>query len=804
MLVSPSQIPSTSTRTRRARDHGRRNVVLTLVFSLFTVIATLSLAAVPTSVDLTAAQVFEPGAILISLNPEQAGQIPGKSVYDGYGMMFRLVDDGLRVNWYIRGDKLYGAPDLSGIVVDPDPDRDADFTDGSPLPQEFGGSVFLIRDPNLATDFNEAWLFIASIEARFAFPDVKFAELRQTLIVPRSDVHSINYVPLVAFGDGAANDELELIQYPAMSLTPAPGTATDTSSIAGGALFDGPGCAADRLFDIFIQSHHVWQENASWRTDTDAQSLAQQELARFQAAGGLGIYQCVSSSIEQNVHWITEPDSTVVEGTSTSNVYEFVPSLSHHPFLQTLGSIPIQAGSFQTWDATANVFLPTAQHILTDPITSDYGYMFGTVGAGTAYFMGGHRRTTLSDRRLLYNAILFYAIVPGPKVSKQLTELEPTFLVAGTENRVTVTKRLTGGSLAQNVVLVDTLDPSVSLDEATVDVRVPGGSYTWNPATHVLTLTIGDIHPDDLFDGIVATYQVTLIPPSVGTVRILQHSSLFIDYWRGEYNASSEACLDARVLPAQSDLECSISPKAIYQDVSGTARQVFTLSVTNLVSTNRFIRNVDTVRVGIPLPFGVPPTSVSGPNFPTATWTNAWDNMARELTFRNPDVDFDWTTGLRLDFLFELGVPVSPGLTHFPCRATVEGGSQVFDGTPTVLVLAAPIVGLLRNDEMTPTSPRTALATIFSQDTGDLNSLDRDGPDGWAQPGEGVLQSYNGSSDDDDFYVLNFLNGSIDPDPIDVITDATRPLVFYQMTGEGNTLRLIRSGGVPGTVALFF
>lgn len=105
------------------------------------------------------------------------------------------------------------------------------------------------------------------------------------------------------------------------------------------------------------------------------------------------------------------------------------------------------------------------------------------------------------------------------------------------------------------------------------------------------------------------------------------------------------------------------------------------------------------------------------------------------------------------------------------------------------LTVGRPGVSLLRNDEVRQLAPLVpSLDTIFTSRGG--ASLDERGADDCAQEGEGALEPLNGSSDDDDFYVANVLSGAIDADSGP--RDPTRPLVFYEVTAPGDTLRVSR------------
>ena len=111
--------------------------------------------------------------------------------------------------------------------------------------------------------------------------------------------------------------------------------------------------------------------------------------------------------------------------------------------------------------------------------------------------------------------------------------------------------------------------------------------------------------------------------------------------------------------------------------------------------------------------------------------------------------------------------------------AAASGGLEVLRSTP--------LPGLLRNDDVTalqPTAPD--LSSIFQPGSPSLEPI---GPDAFPGIGEGTLREVNGSDDDDDLYVPEVPSGYLEAD-LDVLADASRPLVFYQLTDPGATLRL--------------
>ena len=125
-------------------------------------------------------------------------------------------------------------------------------------------------------------------------------------------------------------------------------------------------------------------------------------------------------------------------------------------------------------------------------------------------------------------------------------------------------------------------------------------------------------------------------------------------------------------------------------------------------------------------------------------------------------------------------------LTDDPSTVTVGDATCV----PITDVPVVPV--LLRNAEW----PGVAPVDIFKRD--DPACLPQD-PSVTLDPGGGdcIPDVYGSPGDlEDDSHVSDFVSGEVDPE-IAILTDATRPLVFYQVDrtpGIGNRLRLVRDG----------
>jgi hypothetical protein len=121
----------------------------------------------------------------------------------------------------------------------------------------------------------------------------------------------------------------------------------------------------------------------------------------------------------------------------------------------------------------------------------------------------------------------------------------------------------------------------------------------------------------------------------------------------------------------------------------------------------------------------------------------------------------------------------------------VDNGTHIAAITGSLDVMRTnPLPGLLRNDEVSSLSPLVpAPAGIFQPGDPSLEPL---GPDNFPGNGEGTARETAGSDDDDDLYVPEVPSGYLDPD-LEVLTDETRPLVFYQLTDPAAVLRLERT-----------
>jgi uncharacterized repeat protein (TIGR01451 family) len=464
-----------------------------------------------------------------------------QQVYDAYGMALHLANRGLLVDWWIAQDKGYEEVDFEAETDDaPDPDT-AD-PDGTVASRAYRAGPFVIRDPDPTTsEYNEAWDHIHALQAEWGYAPL-LHEIRELTTLPRLNAGILTFMPRIAYSShkGIAEDQLELASIPAFSID-APGTASAPATAAGGGLFEGDSdsvCGRQPAYDVFIQDHYGWDD------PNDDELAALGEFDDFLRAGTTCIFECDSATVDDTLHWLTVDGNVAVEGDDQAGIYTVEEDFADHPFAQTMGEVPIEGGAFSLWDADANEFLSSAQHIFYDAVSGDYGYMLGQVEGGKFFFAGGHRRESLSDQRLILNAVLYEVVSP-----QFIHEVTPSHVPQGETARRTIEIRLRGGCLASNAVIVDQLAEGVSYVPRSVRLSVRGATASWDAAERQLTLDIGDADPNALADGLLAQYQVDLSFDHSGEQQLMSSSIQYDDPWTTGITFAGQLCESVEVLP---------------------------------------------------------------------------------------------------------------------------------------------------------------------------------------------------------------------------------------------------------------
>jgi uncharacterized repeat protein (TIGR01451 family) len=462
-------------------------------------------------------------------------------IYDAYGMALHLAGQGVQVEWWIARDKPYEGVDFTATTDDA-PAGDTAATDGVVAERDYRAGPFVIRDPDPDTaDYNEAWDVIGELQTSLGYSPL-FHEVRSMSIEADPNVGSLDFMPRIAYSANAhvAADELVLAGLPAVEVE-APGSATSPSTVAGGGLFlgdDSDPCGRRPAYDVYIQDHYNWVD------PTELEVAAMEEFDAFLRAGTTCIFQCLSASVDDTLHWLTLADNVATEGDSVESFYTVEEDFADHPFSQTMGDIAQEGGAFPLWSATDNQFRTTAEHIFYDASSGDYGYMLGQVEGGKFFFAGGHQRHHVNDRRIILNAILYEVV--SPQFEHQISAL---LTPSDTVVRRSVTVRVRSGSTATNTVIVDTLASGVSYVPRSAEVFVAGGTSSWDEETGELTFDLGDVDPRALDDGVVATFEVDVLFTETGRYELLRSRTSYDDAWTTGINFSGSLCESVEVRP---------------------------------------------------------------------------------------------------------------------------------------------------------------------------------------------------------------------------------------------------------------
>ncbi|MDI7269422.1 MAG: hypothetical protein QME96_15650, partial [Myxococcota bacterium] len=552
------------------------------------------------------------GDIILVVDHDRATE---QQIMDAYGTALHLAARGVRVDWWIARDKAYEGFDFTA-QTDDRPDPATPGADGAVAERSYRAGPFVVRDPDPTTpERNEVWDDLAALRAMRGYAPV-IHEIRSTPSGLRLNVGFLTFMPRIAYSDnaGIAEDEIFLARIPGTRV-PAPGRSAQAATVAGGGLFEGDPsdpCGLQPRYDVFIQDHYDWDA-----PDADERAAIEQ-ADRFLRAGTTCIYECLSATIDNTVHWLTEPDNTAVEGVATSGSYTVVPDFADHPFAQTMGPVPIRGGAFQLWDDTRNRFRTTSQNIFYDAGSLDMGYMLGQVDGGKFFFAGGHRRGSLVDRRIILNAVLYEVVSP-----QFVHEFVPGGFAAGVRERRRVRVMVRGGSVAVGSRIVDVLDPVVTLVPGSIVVNVPGGTHTWDPVARVIVFDLGDVDPSLFRDRPVAEYRIATLIPTEGYARVVSTTTTYSDAWTSGITFTGGLCRSVR---AAAEFEVS---KTADRDVLSVGPNDVTLAI---VVRNNGIDVLRDVVVTDSLPPGV---AYVGPIDTAGRGTADWDTTTRgAITWR--------------------------------------------------------------------------------------------------------------------------------------------------------------------------
>jgi hypothetical protein len=180
-------------------------------------------------------------------------------------------------------------------------------------------------------------------------------------------------------------------------------------------------------------------------------------------------------------------------------------------------------------------------------------------------------------------------------------------------------------------------------------------------------------------------------------------------------------------------------------------------------------------------PIAAMATSVSGTATANATVAVFADGVYLGTT--TADGSGNWTlTGLS---------PLAPGAYVSAIQTLAPKGTSNWSAP----VIVGNIVDLLRSDTMT--SLGQAVGNNFVRAFPQFPAMDPLGANHVTNWGEGALQQFPGSSDDDKAYLHAVEDGDMDPDP-SVLTDHGRPLVCYELVDDGTHILKLSKADIGG------
>jgi uncharacterized repeat protein (TIGR01451 family) len=306
--------------------------------------------------------VFAAGTVLIPMDSMQpgVGADPGASYFPGqvsaYGLVHWLLVEGVPVYQAMRQSKAYGQADFIA-VTDDDQDPNAQ---GSVATRGYGGGAFLIPDPVLATQENEAWARIAAVRAaQLLYGEVAIHELIAPVSLLPDDVSLILSPPRIAARldsshSGWTGSNLDQIDYVwNRSLYPTAGVPLEAliaAEIRLGAL-DGGDCERPQ-HDLLILGDDEFNDPLEF----PGGDIFFERVADYENRSGLVVLGCTGATLATRLPFILGADANatlIEENDLPRGAPYFIPAgLAGHPLAQTWGSPALSRGTFMGWDAS--------------------------------------------------------------------------------------------------------------------------------------------------------------------------------------------------------------------------------------------------------------------------------------------------------------------------------------------------------------------------------------------------------------------------------------------------------------------
>lgn len=515
-----------------------------------------------------------------------------------YGLVYRLLSNGIPVKWAIRPGKPYDGADFTASAQD--------LQSGSAISGHgYGGGPFIVD----ASYYSQALPLVTAWQA--ANPATRVHRATAPFTAPVAA--TMHRAPRIAVEDRNASIMIGYLN--AARIPDANGSTWSTSSpgvlsnveVANGAFFgyNTTDPCRQLVYDIFLSPH---------TSDSDWTSLNCAELDLFLRSGGFMHATCHSIGSIEN---ICGPFLTTTgfpsfpnkgdDGTFTVDVPDF-PSAQA---VSTPGKVQkLPGGAEQTWLHTSVTYRPSTRvlaHFTGGGAQYDFmvaGSYKGGTGAGKIVYEGGHQYSTdlpyssnedAPYLRFVYDSIFFAVARPNIVLSAA-----PQNIPSASTSTVTFSLVNSGGSDAAGAAVSVTLAPFAvyNMDASIPPTSVAGQTLTWNAAA-----LAGHTGP-----GVILTFTASVTPPVVGEQSVATYAATYGDNFGESY--SKDYCASLNVTPGAAPV---VSKTPVQQTVYPNASVSWTITAGNngtLTLNNVVI--TDTLPAGITFVSATPaPTSVS-------------------------------------------------------------------------------------------------------------------------------------------------------------------------------------------------
>lgn len=552
-----------------------------------------------------ATENFAPNTLIIPM--EEAYQNNG--MWLAYGLVYRLLLNGIPVKWAIQPGKAYNGTDFIASAQD--------LQSGSPISSHaYTGGPFIID----SAFYTQALPIVTAWQA--ANPNTKVHRATAAFTAPIAS--TMSRAPRIAIED---NNSSIMIGYLNAAKIPdsngntwssaSPGVLTNTE-VTNGAFFGFNKTDPCRklVFDIYLSPH---TSDGDWTPTNCA------ELNLFLRTGGFLHATCHSIGSIENIcgPFLTTSGFTSFgnkgdDGTFTVDVPDY-PSAQAVPTSGKVQKLP--GGSEQSWLHTSVTYRPSTQvlaHFLDNGTQYDFmvgGSYKGGTGAGKIVYEGGHQYSTsipYSNNedgpylRFVLDSVFFSVTKPNIVLNAV-----PRNIPSGVASTVTFLLVNTGGGVATGASASVTLAPWAiyNLDATIAPSSIVGQTLNWNA-----TALAGNTGP-----GTILSFTAQVTPPATGEQSAATYTSSYGDEFDETYSINYCASVNATPGAAPSVVKTPLNQAVNPNDPISwtiTAANNGTLALNNVVIT-------DTLPAGLTFSSAVPAASsvVPGPGGTTIiTW----------------------------------------------------------------------------------------------------------------------------------------------------------------------------------------